>query len=112
MSGVLFGVCGIGHGHIHRQIPLIDHLASAHEIVLFAYNNSLRAFQHRYAAASNITVIEVAVPYYVGGEAGLDFNATALHPVNQQVDFALTNAQAMHQARKCIGRPKVIISDY
>lgn len=38
---ILWGVCGIGHGHTFRQLPLIQHFADeGHKIMIFAYNNS------------------------------------------------------------------------
>jgi len=109
---ILWGVCGIGNGHTFRQWPLIQHFADAgHRIVIFAYGESYDTLSHRFAKPSNVTVERVAVPYYVGNAQGLNFEATAKHPANQQ-DFATINARAMANAERTIGKPDLVISDY
>lgn len=114
MSGgkrILWGVCGIGHGHTFRQKPLIDHFAAANNIVIFAYGESLDVLARHYAGYDNVEVVEVAVPYYVGGQNGIDYAATAAHPANGK-DFARINAQAMDAAARRIGRADLVVTDY
>lgn len=110
---ILWGVCGIGHGHTFRQLPLIQHFADeGHKIMIFAYNNSFDVLSKQFQKMSNVEIEAVAVPYYVGTRTGLDFNATAQHPANQNVDFQGINARAMTHAASFIGKPDLVISDY
>jgi uncharacterized protein (TIGR00661 family) len=115
MSGgakILWGVCGIGHGHTFRQLPLIEHFAAAQaNIEIFAYGESHKFYAARFAGNPRIDIARVAVPFYVGGWDGLDFAATAQRPENRQ-DYAAVNAAAMAQAQAHIGRPDLVVSDY
>lgn len=110
-SKILWGVCGIGHGHVFRQLPLIEHFAKDSEIVIFGYGESYEFYARRFAASPHVHVAKVAVPYYVGDANGLDFAATAARPENRQ-DYATINAAAMAFAAQKIGRPDLVISDY
>lgn len=111
---IVYGVCGIGHGHLYRQLPVIDALADQpHKLAIMAYGQALPALVNRYADDENVAVFPVAVPYYNGGRLGLDFAAAAANPANQGVDFFATNATAMAQAREFLGgRPDMCVSDY
>lgn len=110
-SKILWGVCGIGHGHTFRQLPLVDHFAQANRIHIFAYGESLSKFTQHFKDAPNVTISEVAVPFYVGGKDGIDFAATAAHPANQR-NFAIVNAAALHEAQQKIGIPDLVVTDY
>lgn len=108
---ILWGVCGIGHGHTFRQLPLIEHFAANSDLVIFAYNESYDFYKKRFAGHPHVTVEPVAVPFYVGGKDGLDFEATARMPENRK-DYAAINGAAMAQAQKRLGRPDLVVSDY
>jgi uncharacterized protein (TIGR00661 family) len=109
---ILWGVCGIGHGHTFRQLPLIEHFTAANaDISIFAYGESHKFYTARYAGNPRVRVAPVAVPFYVGGRDGLDFEATARRPENRQ-DYAGVNAAAMARAQAHIGRPDLVVSDY
>src|SRR5262249_32980078 len=59
----------------------------------------------------NVTVARVAVPFYASNKDGIDFNASAKRPENQQ-DFVAINAAAMAVAEQKIGKPDLVVSDY
>lgn len=109
---IIWGVCGIGHGHIFRQKPLIDHFAAAgHTITIFAYGESLSHYRKSFAGNDNIHIAEVAVPFYIGNATGLDFEATAALPANQK-DYVRINGAAMAAAHAHGGKPTLVVSDY
>lgn len=109
---IVWGVCGIGHGHTFRQMPLIDHFSGNAEIVILCYGESLNLYRERYKNHKNIHMVEVAVPFYVGRDNGLDFDATAIHPANQNIDFHKINVNALRQTRAILGQADLVISDY
>jgi uncharacterized protein (TIGR00661 family) len=112
-ASILWGICGIGHGHTFRQLPLLQHFADeGHKIMVFAYGQSLETLTDIFRETPNVSLAEVAVPYYVGAKDGLDFEATQNHPANQNIDFQGINARAMAQAQKIIGCPDLVVTDY
>lgn len=108
---IVWGVCGIGHGHIFRQRPLIEHFAQSSEIVIFGYGESYDFYSKAFAGHPHVSVVRVAVPFYVGNRDGIDFEATARRPENQQ-DFDAINGAAIAHAEKILGRPDLVVSDY
>jgi uncharacterized protein (TIGR00661 family) len=112
MPKILWGVCGIGHGHTFRQIPLIDHFAARAQVLIFGYGESYDTLSARYAGNDNVQIERVAVPFYVGNQSGIDFAATAAHPNNQNVDFTGINTAALATAQISLGKPDLVISDY
>jgi uncharacterized protein (TIGR00661 family) len=109
---ILFGVTGIGYGHTYRQMPLIDHFARKNLVMIFAYGRSYECYQERYQDHPNVKLEQVAVPFWVGNERGLDFAVTASHPENRGVEFLEINCQAMERAGAFIGKPDLVITDY
>jgi uncharacterized protein (TIGR00661 family) len=109
---VLYGVCGIGMGHTLRQQPIIDHLAKSSRVVIFAYGESYRHLGARYRELPNVTVLQVSVPFFMGGANGLDFAGTALRASNFTEDALAVNCIAMGRAQAVLGKPDVVITDY
>ena len=109
---ILYGVCGIGSGHTYRQLPIIERLAAANTLVIFAYDFSFRFLSEHFRANPDVHVIPVAVPFYAGGEQGLDFVRTAHLAAKKPVNFTAINCQAMAEAAALIGKPDLVISDY
>ncbi|NGX58144.1 MAG: hypothetical protein K940chlam3_01049 [Chlamydiae bacterium] len=105
---ILYGICGIGNGHINRQMPIIRHLLSeGHQIMVLTYGNGLTYFQN----FPEITVIPVKNPYYVGSPTGLDFKTTASHP-NNEGNITRVNLEALSQIETLFNIPDLVISDY
>lgn len=111
-KNILWGICGIGGGHVFRQIPLIEHFAKANNIMIFAYGTAYDVMKQRYGKSDNVKVQGVAVPYIVGNKDGLDFAASAAHPANKKINFEEINIRAMAAAESFIGKPDLVISDY
>lgn len=106
----MIGICGIGYGHINRQLPLIDYLLSKnHEVVIFGYGTSLSYFTSSDKYKETIATIEISNPYYVGNIKGLDFETTLAYPKNK-VDHFYINTLAFKSAS--IKSYDLIISDY
>jgi uncharacterized protein (TIGR00661 family) len=109
---VLIGICGIGNGHINRQLPVIKHLLeNGHDLLIFTYGEGLTYFRDNFPKHLHLTVLPVADPYYVGSPEGLDFEKTARSEKNK-VDFVEINSMAMSEAGKVFGKPDLVISDY
>lgn len=109
---ILYGVCGIGMGHTHRQLPLLDALSRDNRIVLFAYGESLRFYKEHFAGSERVTIVPVAVAFYAGNAEGLDFAETARRIKASGIDYQAINLAAMEAAQKLIGKPDLVISDY
>lgn len=105
---ILYGICGIGNGHIFRQLPIIDHFVKdGAELTIFAYDASYTFFKKYAQNYSNVKVEKVAVPYYKGNDQGINFADSTTLPTNDQ-DFFKINCAAMSKA----GSPDLVISDY
>ena len=115
MKKILYGICGIGLGHMYRQLPILEFLAKDHKIALFVYGESLKFCHAHFKNTANIKIIEVAVPYVVGDKDGLDFKKTAKHPANQpknQKNFYSVNMKAFATAQDFLGKPDMVLTDY
>ncbi len=111
MKKILYGVCGIGNGHTQRQLPLIEYFSKKNKIVIFAYDTSFDFYLDYFKDNPLVTVLEVAVPFYVGDKDGIDLEATKNLPSNKK-DYDAINGKAMAAAEKIIGTPDVVITDY
>lgn len=108
---LLWGICGIGLGHVRRQLPLLQHFAKRADISIFTYGSGLPFLTKAFAGYSNIKVAQVSVPYWLGQPDGLDFAGSAKHPSNTALDFK-GNALAMAGAEQHIRTPHLVVSDY
>jgi len=109
---LLFGVCGIGRGHIYRQLPIISYFEKSCDIIIFAFGESHSFFKDLYLNHKNVKVLEVFVPWIHGGLSGIDYLRTANEPFNKKDMFISQNFVAMDAAFKWFGKPDLIISDY
>lgn len=111
MKKILYGVCGIGNGHTQQQLPLIEHFSKSSKIVIFSYDSSFSFYSKYYKDNPNITILEVAVPFYVGNRDGIDFEATEKLPSNKR-DYKGINGKAFADVERIIGIPDIVITDY
>ena len=110
---IVFGICGIGNGHLNRQRPCLNYLRDrGHQIVVFTYGQALEYFRNHQEACPGITVCEVNNPYIAGCLTGLDFAATSELAQNNRTDFNRINFQAMAVADQQLGTVDLVISDY
>ncbi|MDB5184508.1 MAG: hypothetical protein JWN38_316 [Candidatus Saccharibacteria bacterium] len=112
MKKILYGVCGIGNGHIYRQLPMLSYLAQSHKIMIFAYGDSLKFFSAYFADHANVRIAEVAVPYYVGIRSGIDFEASAKLIEESGINYTAINSHALAAADEYLGQADLAISDY
>jgi uncharacterized protein (TIGR00661 family) len=110
-KNILYGVCGIGNGHTYRQLPIIEYFAKKNTVVIFAYDSSYDFYTKYFSGNKNISILNVAVPFYVGNRDGIDFEATKRLEKNNK-DFDGINNLAKTKTREIIGRPDLVISDY
>ncbi len=111
MKKILYGICGIGNGHTQRQLPLIEYFSVSSQIVIFAYDSSFEFYKEHFKNNRNVSVLNVAVPFYVGNKDGIDFEATEKLEKNKK-DYAAINGQAVAKAEEVMGVPSLVISDY
>ncbi|HEY4486274.1 MAG TPA: glycosyltransferase family protein [Candidatus Paceibacterota bacterium] len=112
MKKILYGVCGIGTGHMQRQLPFVEHFARSARVVVFAYGKSLDFYRAYFKDSSSVTVLEVAVPFYIAGKDGIDVGASMKLPQNGGIDFEGINKRAADDAFKMLGTPDLVVSDY
>jgi uncharacterized protein (TIGR00661 family) len=109
---IVMGICGIGNGHMNRQIPVLKHLLDVgHEVIVLVSEGRSHEILDRFSGYPNLKVMDTANPYFVGGEAGLDFLATAEAQKNS-VQFLQVNARVLHEITSFFGRADLVISDY
>ena len=106
---VLVGICGIGNGHINRQICVIKVLLKNNYDVLVATESS--KIQTIKDTLKNVKVIELNIPWIVCNEKGFDFKET----LDKYCDIDLFRkflefGNQIEQELK--GKPDLIISDY
>ncbi|MFH1461989.1 MAG: glycosyltransferase family protein [bacterium] len=109
---ILFGICGIGSGHYNRQLPLMKHfLEQGHNIIIFTYGEILNRAKKDLNKYSNISIISVANPYFVGTPDGLSFEQTLFHE-NNNLNFFNINTSALYTVAKEFDNLDLVISDY
>lgn len=111
---ILFGVCGIGRGHIYEMLPIIEYYVKRREyrVVIFAFGESFSYFQEKFHDCEKVRTFEVSIPWIHGGPSGLDYGLTARESMNNRSDFISRNFLAMEEAFKFIGKPSVVVTDY
>jgi len=112
MNKLLFGVCGIGRGHIYRQLPIISHFAQKNKIAIFTFKESFAFFSKNFNENKNVKIISVSVPWVHGSLNGIDYNKTAQNLFNSQLDYISLNFAAMDNAVGFLGNVDLVISDY
>lgn len=109
---ILYGICGIGRGHLYRQLPqLTKDLDQGNLVVVFGYDQSynyLKGWENKYP---NLKLFEVGVPYIPGNSVGLDWEQSLNHSYNQQ-NFFLKNGYALKETKKILGKADQVITDY
>jgi uncharacterized protein (TIGR00661 family) len=112
MKKIVYGICGIGNGHLYRQLPLMEKLLlEGDQILIFTYGSALDYLNNKYHNNPMMKIVEVWVPYYVGNKTGLDFIKTAA--VNKEhAHKYILNFEAFKIAQEWIGKPDLVISDY
>lgn len=103
---VIYGVCGAGAGHVHRQIPVIDALlAGGAQLTFCAHDRSAEVLQFRYP---QVPLLRTRPVWLAGAAAGLDLSASA---------DGLSGLELAHNLRVldellAAEAPDLVISDY
>lgn len=106
---VLIGICGIGNGHVNRQICVIKELLKNNYEVLVATESC--KIQIVKDILKNVKVIELNIPWIVCNEKGFDFKETLdkydnIDLFRKFLEFGNKIEQELN------GKPDLIISDY
>lgn len=115
MKKILYGICGIGHGHLFRQLPVIHYLLEQnHQILVFTYGQAYDYLKKKYQDNPLIKIQKVWVPYYVGNTQHntVDFQLTSQHKSNHLSERFSDNLLAFSVAQQWLGKPNLVISDY
>lgn len=116
MKKIVYGICGIGNGHLYRQLPIIDFLLKEnHQVMIFTYGTAYDFFTNKYIhqlSPNKVELIKLAlvdVPYFIGNKEGLDFSKAL--EINSHMDIK-NNLQSFAHAQQFIGIPDLVITDY
>jgi uncharacterized protein (TIGR00661 family) len=110
---LIFGVCGIGRGHIYRQLPIISHFAKTSKVVIFAFGESYIFYKDFFVNNRNVKVFLVVVPWLHGGDVGINYQKTSSEPFNKKNNFISQNFATMEKAYEFFaGKPDLVVSDY
>ncbi len=84
MKRVLIGICGIGNGHINRQINVINLLMSRNvEIVVATTKNKINTIKSIFP---NIKIVAIDIPWISCTDKGINFADCLLKYKNSRVD--------------------------
>ncbi len=109
MKKILIGICGIGNGHINRQICVIKELLNNnYEVLVATEANKIQIIKER---LENVKVIELNIPWIVCNEKGFDFKET-LNKYNNIDLFKKYLELGIKIEEELHGKPNLIISDY
>jgi len=111
MKRILIGICGIGNGHINRQILIINELCNYDvEIVLAITSNCFEYFNNLYP---NIKKVIIHVPWIYCNNKGIDFMSTKYKYIEDGIDWYLTFLDFSIKVQNAFNaNPDLVISDY
>lgn len=110
---LIFGVCGIGRGHIYRQLPIISHFAKTSKVAIFAFGESYIFYKDFFVNNSNVKIFRVVVPWIHGGDVGINYQKTSSEPFNKKNNLISQNFATMGKAYEFFaGKPDLVVSDY
>lgn len=110
---LIFGVCGIGRGHIYRQLPIISHFAKTSKIAIFTFGESYIFYKDFFIKNNNVKILPVTVPWIHGSKTGVDYQKTSRESFNKKNNCISENFTAMAEAYEfLVGKPDLIVSDY
>ena len=111
MKKVLVGICGIGNGHINRQMCVIEELLKNEVMVVVATTEEKKKILNR--EFPQIPIIIITIPWITCGSSGLDYNDCLIKYKNNNIDqyeqffkFCMLVEMAFKS------KPDLIISDY
>lgn len=109
MKKILIGICGIGNGHINRQLSVIRELKKKKYEVLIATEKCKIATIKQ--SLPEQKVIEISIPWIVCDGSGLNF-AESLEKYNNIDLFRRFLEFGCQVENELGGKPDLVISDY
>ncbi len=109
---LLWGICGVGMGHAHRQLPLIQYFSVNHQVVIITCGDSYHMYKQELKGNAKVTVVYAQPPYLPDGASGIGFKEAINLDRNQNIDFFKTSAEAFTTLNNVISRPDLVIGDY
>lgn len=109
MKKILIGICGIGNGHVNRQICVIKELLKHnYEILIATQKNKMVILQDVF---KNQKIIEITIPWIVCDNKGLNFKETLKKYDDDDLykkflEFGIKIEEELN------GKPNLVISDY
>ena len=108
---VLVGVCGIGNGHLSRQVCVVDSILNwGYEVVVATTNENINFFHLKFPS---IEIINIDIPWITCNQNGIDFkdclNKYMINDVDQYKSFL---EFAIKVEEKFNGIPDIVITDY
>lgn len=111
MKKILVGICGIGNGHINRQICVIEQLLKYDVMVVVATTEDKKKIINR--KFSQIPVILVTIPWITCDDNGLDYKDCLIKYRNNNIDqYEKFFEFCLSIERIFKSKPDLIISDY
>lgn len=111
MKKVLIGICGIGNGHINRQISVIKELQDKKkEVVVAVTENKVKLLKETFP---KLKIICIHIPWITCHENGIDFKDCLEKYDTSKIDYFkefLTFSKQVEMAFNA--KPDLIISDY
>lgn len=111
MKKILVGVCGIGNGHINRQLMVIKHLLKGgNHVVVATTENNVNFLKNK---INNISVVPVIIPWITCNTKGIDFSDTLSRYKNDKIDLFQSFLNFSIKVEKEFnGVPDLVITDY
>jgi uncharacterized protein (TIGR00661 family) len=112
MKKILIGICGVGNGHVYRQKSIIDKLLKYDvDIVLAVTQKNYTFFNDLYP---NIKKIIVFTPFIIYNDSGLDFKATKIKYLQNNIDYYGAFLDFSIEVQKAFSgsNPDLVMTDY
>lgn len=112
MKKILIGICGIGNGHINRQLCVIEELLKDENVKLVvATSKEKKKFIEK--QDSRIKVFEVDIPWITCNKNGVDYKDCLIKYKNKSIDqFKSFLEFAIKVEDEFCSKPDLIITDY
>ena len=110
MKKILVGICGIGNGHLNRQICVINELKSkGFEVLAVTSKDKISVIKK----SCSIEVLPIVIPWIVCNENGVNFKATLeKYYLSTQDRFKNFLEFSIAVEKYFNGKPDLVITDY
>ncbi|MDO4962682.1 MAG: glycosyltransferase family protein [bacterium] len=108
MKKVLIGICGIGNGHINRQISVIKELIkNNYEVIIATESSKIEVLEAHFP---NVHILTITIPWIVCNKNGLSFTETLFKYEN--IDVFKKFLEFGTEIERIFGKPDLVITDY